>query len=136
MSRSVHRKSFRSKYNRSPQEFHAQYAFPPDAKCQACQNKPSIRGIVMMPLDEAEKRGVIPPGAGRAPLLFPDLAPALVPIHSGNGKPDFYLRISLVYSCRLCQKDFEKALAKAPSFCIVEINRGPDPTNRVTVGRG
>jgi hypothetical protein len=89
----------------------------------------------MMPLDEAEKRGFVPAGAAAAPIAFPWVVPLLVPIQDGGVKT-LYVRISKVYSCSLCQREMEKALAKTPSFCIVEINRGPDPTNRVQVGGG
>jgi hypothetical protein len=124
-----------SRANVTPNEFHAKWAFPPTAKCCACQAKPSIRAIVMMPIDEAEKRGLIPPGAATAPMLFPAVVPVLVPIREpGNPKPSFYIRVSMVYSCRRCRKDLAKALAKAPSFCIVEINEGPNPNERVLLG--
>ena len=119
---------------RTPQEYHAQFAFPIGAKCVGCQGKPCIRAIVMMPLDEAAKHGQIPPGADKAPLLFPQLAPFLVPIKGSDGKPSFYVRTSMAYSCTCCRRDLEKALAKAPSWAIVEINEGPDARNRVQVG--
>ena len=135
MSKVLHRKNFQNRFNRSPQEFHAAHAFPPGAKCAACQAKPSIRAIVMIPLDEAEKRGVIPPGAAKAPLLFPVLVPLLVHIKEASG-PKYYLRSSMAYSCRACRPSFERTLAKAPSWAIVEINEGPDYHNRVTVGAG
>ena len=120
----------------TPQEYHAKNAFPLDAKCTACQAKPSIRAIVMMPLDEAEKRNLVPAGAAKAPYLFPALQPVLVHIKSSDPKGEWYIRISLAYSCTMCQKAFEKALATAPSYCIVEINRGPNSSNRVASGYG
>lgn len=132
MGKVIHHKKFDGG-RRSPQEYHAEFGFPPTAKCQGCQAKPSIRGIVMVPLDDAEKSGLVPVGAAAAPIAFPDLQPVLVKIREG-GAGKYYVRVSLTYSCTRCQKDFEKALAKAPSWAIVEINYGPDHTNRVTVG--
>lgn len=129
----IHRKRFNGG-NRTPQEYHAQFAFPPNAKCSACSAKPQLRAIVMIPLDEAEKRGMVPPGAAQAPLMFPDIAPVLVPIRESGSAPSFYVRTSIAYSCKSCRKNFERALASAPSWAIVEINRGPDPTNRVSLG--
>lgn len=117
----------------TPQEFHEQHAFPPTAKCSVCGGSPSVRAIVMVPSDEVEKRGMIPQGAGTVPQLFPELVPALVPIQDGGTKR-WFIRTSVVYSCSRCQKAFEAALAKTPSWAIVEINRGPDPRNRVQVG--
>ncbi len=130
----VHRKSFQTKFNQTPQEFHAKYAFSPTAKCTACNCKPHIRAIIMWPLDEAEKRGLIPEGSAKMPLLFPAIAPVLVPIKGSGPNPDFYIRTSMAYSCKQCKKRLFSTLAKAPSWCIVEINEGPDPTNRVQVG--
>lgn len=90
---------------------------------------------MLCPLDEAVKRGMLPggPAAIVDPRAIAAIAPVLVAINE-NGEKKNYVRISMVYSCRSCQKELEKALAKAPSWCIVEINRGPDPTNRVSVG--
>lgn len=113
---------------RTPQEVHAQHAFPPNAKCSGCGGRPSVRGIVMAPFDEAQKRGFLPDG-----FITPEVAQTIVQINEG-GRPRPYIRISMAYSCRNCAKEMEKVLAKAPSWCIVEINRGPDPTNRVVTG--
>lgn len=127
--------SFQTKYNQTPQEFHAAHAFPKGAKCAGCSNKPQVRAIVMMSAVDAEKMGMIPKGAGKAPVLFKELAPFLVKINDG-GTPKWFIRTSMAYSCRACRKDFEKALAKAPSYCVVEINEGPDYRNRVSVSVG
>jgi hypothetical protein len=132
----LHRRRFDGG-QRSPQEFHAEYAFPPDAKCQGCKAKPSVRAIVLCPLDEAEKAGMIPPGATANPRAFPELAPVLVPVRENSSlltKPSWYVRVSMVYSCRMCRAAMERTLAKAPSWAIVEINEGPDVRNRVVVG--
>lgn len=128
-----HRKSFESKTRMTVQEYHATNAFPTNAKCAGCGNKPQVRGIVMVPADEAEKRGLIPKGAASMPALFPAIAPISIQLNEG-GTPKWYIRMSMAYSCRLCRKDFEKTLAKAPSWCVVEINEGPDYRGRVSVG--
>ena len=117
----------------TPQEAHARWAFPSGAVCTGCGGRPSIRAIVLSPLDEAEKRGWVPPGSSKAPLTFPELAPVLQQIEDG-GRHVWYIRLSRVYSCSRCQSALEKELARMPSWAIVEINRGPDPTNRIQVG--
>lgn len=84
-----------------------------------------------MPADEAEKRGLIPTGASKAPHLYPAIQPIAVKLTDG-----WYIRASVCYACRACAPTMERALAKGPSWAVVEINRGPDPTNRVAVALG
>lgn len=130
MSKNIHIKKFDGG-RRTPQEYHRQYAFPPDAKCSGCQAKPAVRAIVMAPLDEAAKRGIIPEAAKTyaGALMFPHLQPVLVQLTNG-----WHVRISKAYSCSMCRKTFEQQLAKGPSWCVVDISAGPDPKNRVVVG--
>lgn len=115
---------------RTPQEYHQQFAFPPTAKCSApnCHRRPAVRAIVMAPFDEVSKRGMLPTGY----ILSPEIMKSIVMIKGQTG-PEPYVRISVAYSCSSCQTQFEKALAKSPSWCIVEINKGPDPSNRIVV---
>lgn len=120
---------------RTPQEYHAEFGFPPNAKCAACSAKPTVRAIVMMSLDDAEKRGLAPPGSSKMPMLFPALQPVLVQLREA-GSPRWYVRVSLAYSCSRCRAGFERELAKAPSWAVVEINDGPDSKNRVSLGAG
>jgi hypothetical protein len=88
-----------------------------------------VRAIVLAPLEEAVKRGMVHPNTPHDALI-----PRVVPIQETSAhKPKAYVRISCTYSCKKCQKDMEVALAKGPSWCIVEINRGPDPENRIIV---
>jgi len=111
---------------RTPQEYHAEYGFPPSAKCAACGKRPSVRGIVLAPFDEACKRGMLPPS-----IVDPTAAmQALVMVKSGTEYTP-HLRISTAYACSSCRGAFERVLAKAPSWCVVEVNRGPDPNNRI-----
>lgn len=90
-----------------------------------------MRGIVMMPLDELRKRDpkfdVIVARASVDPNAAQAFYSMLVQLKGGDGKPVPYMRMSTVYSCETCKHEFEKALAKAPSWAVVEINRGPGP---------
>lgn len=126
---------------RTPQEYHAEFGFPIDAHCSACGNRPSVRAITMAPYDDLRKEGAVPDlslqemkarivmGDPRAEL-YQKIISTLIPIND-NGTPKMYMRCGIAYSCRSCRKNFERALAKAPSYYIVEINEGPDPTNRI-----
>lgn len=113
----------------SVQEYHITHAFPEDARC-LCAAKPAVRAIIMVPYDEALKRGMIPEGHEASN----DLLGRMLLLKGADGRGEPHFRWSTVYSCRQCQPAFEKELAKAPSWAVVDINRGPDPSNRVTVG--
>ena len=117
---------------RTPNEYHREFAFPPTAKCAGCGGPPAIRAIVLVELAEAIKRNMV-----QAPLfgqiVHPDVAKTIVQLRGPSG-PVPHTRVSLTYSCDLCRKTMEVELAKAPSWCVVEINEGPDPRNKVQVG--
>lgn len=111
----------------TPEEMHQKYAFPIGAKC-LCGRRPRYRAIVMMPLDEARKRM---PGLDEImnadPVAFMQ---QLVKIRENKTDADHqlktYLRVSVTYSCKACRGQMDRALAKAPSWAIVEINEGPE----------
>lgn len=108
---------------RTAEEVHQQHAFPRGAKCAGCGRPPLIRAIVMMELKEALKNPLIAEIAEKAPEA---LVQQVVQIKSTDGKSiSPYFRCSVVYACKQCGPAMEKQLAKAPSHCIVEINRGP-----------
>lgn len=131
MSKIRHVKRF-DNGNSTPQEYHQKYAFGPHHRCLTCGGRPVIRAITMAPMDEVVKRGLLPGGA----LLSPEIMKCVVPLKDSAGKPDPHIRLGVAFSCKACQPAFERTLAKLPSWMVVDINRGPDPTNRVTVGAG
>ena len=102
-------------------DVHREYAFSPHSKCVGCGGRPHMRAIVMAPFDEVQKRGMLPAGA----IASPGLMQSIVPIKNSEGNPDPYVRISVTHSCTMCSRAFQTALAKLPSWCIVEINEGP-----------
>lgn len=126
-----HRKMF-DRGRRTPQEYHQQTAFPLNAKCAACGRPPAVRALVFVPLADARRLGMF----GMEELTAAAAAAMLQTVVQlkGPSGPVSYVRVSSAYSCKSCQPAFEKTLAKAPSWCVVEIQRGPDPTNRVVVG--
>lgn len=115
----------------TPQEFAAANTFGFHAKCAGCGASPVISATVFLPYVEAVKRGYIPPGSE----LSQEVASVLISLRTGcNKEEEPHVRLSQAYACRVCQPAFERQLARAPSWAVVDINRGPDPSNRVVVG--
>lgn len=123
----IHRKKlFGGRY--TAEEIHQKYGFGPQHKCAGCGARPLIRAIVMMELAEARKNSAL----DQMMLVAPDaFMQQIVQIKGSDGKPTPYFRISVTYACKRCAPTMEKQLAKAPSHCIVEINRGPGPDKLV-----
>lgn len=115
----------------TPQEFVAANTFGYSARCNGCGGAPVIQATVFVPYAEAVKRGLVPEGH-EAPKQVLDVTVMLKSGASGAQEP--HVRLSQAYSCRLCQPAFERQLARAPSWAIVDINRGPNPTNQILVG--
>lgn len=128
MSKTIHRKKLFGG-RRTAEEVHQQYAFPIGAKCAGCGRRPLVRAIVMMEMAEAMKN---PQLALLSALAPEDFMKSVVQIKDSDGKPTPYYRVSVVYSCKSCSREMEKQLAKAPSHCIVEINRGPGTDKIIT----
>lgn len=128
MSKTIHRKKFMGG-RISPEEFHAKHAFPAHAKCLGCGKRPTIRAIVLMELAEAKKNPSVDVFMQAAPELFMQ---SVVQIKGSDGKAVPYYRVSVTYACPACKRDLQKALAKAPSHCIVEINDGPGPSKAIS----
>jgi hypothetical protein len=108
---------------RTAEEVHQHLAFPVGARCAACPNRPLVRAIVMMELKEAMKNPAVAKVLEAAPE---EIFKHIVQIKGADGKSTIpYFRCSIVYACKHCTPALEKQLAKAPSHCIVEFNRGP-----------
>lgn len=96
------------------EELHAKTAFH-GARCDACGGPPAIRIQIFIRLSDmspTERTG------------------AELAIRSGQVKPVKLatgpaLLWSRVHACRLCQRGAERAAARGPSYCIVDISRGP-----------
>lgn len=107
------------------EEVHSRYAFPPGAKCTGCGTTKGLmtRFITLAPLDEMRKRDpAVEVVMKTDPQAFFKM---LVPLKGASGQPEPYLRIATIYACGPCTPAAERAAAKGPSWCIVEINRGP-----------
>ncbi len=102
----------------TPEELHQKLAIPHSAKCSGCGGRPLIRASVFGPLDEVKaKDPSIELLAQQNPEMFLAM---LVPTKLGP-----FVRISTAFSCKSCRPDLEKTLAKAPSWCFVDIDAGP-----------
>jgi len=102
------------------QEVHAKYAFPPGAKCTGCGKRGGLqtRAIVLMELEEMKRRDPL-----LADLSIVDPVKFTQLILQTKYGP--FIRVSTSYACPTCTPALEKAMAKCPSYCIVDINRGP-----------
>lgn len=105
----------------SAEEMHAKYSFPINARCASCGQRPQVRAIVMMEMAEARKNQALMLLMEHDPETF---LQQVVQIKGSDGKAQPYYRCSVTYACRRCSPAMERQLAKAPSHCIVEINRG------------
>lgn len=123
-----HRRTFEGTYNKTPQEMHAEVAFPKSAKCK-CGRRPITRAITFAPFEDAAKHW--PELVGVDPNV---VLQRVVQIKENptdkDGKP--YVRLGVAYACESCTPAMETALAKLPSWVLVEINRGP--TTKKVVG--
>lgn len=99
-------------------DVHRKYAWH-GARCQACHGPPDIRINSYLPLVEYRRR-VTEIGA----LLFgkgnPTQEPATYPTIYGPMVP-----VSVIYACGAHKQAAETAAARAPSYYLVEIDRGP-----------
>lgn len=77
---------------------------------------------VFAPVDEVLKR---------QPLFLHNLAAqngGMVPVvelRGAENRPIKHIRVGMAYACEICQSTAEKEAAKAPSWVVVDINRGP-----------
>ena len=101
------------------EEMHAKYAFPPDAKCGGCGKRGGLqtRCIILAPVDEVKRRD---PYFNLISEVNPqEFLRMIMPTRYGP-----MIRISTSYACPMCTPALERAMAKAPDYCIVDIHRG------------
>lgn len=106
----------------SPQAFHAKHAFPPGAKCFGCKRSPITTIRVYAPVKDMLARDPMLKALSEAdPTAFMQLV-----CPQGLFKEPMML-LSCLYACTTCTPAAEKAAAKGPSYCCVDIDRGPSP---------
>ena len=108
----------------SPQELHR--ALGIRKKCEQCGAPAAVRIRVLVELAELVKRQ---PEFVAQIMATNQNGPYVPTIDTKYGK---MVKISDVGACENCRKSAEIAAARGPSWCIVEIDRGPSPTNPVS----
>ena len=115
MSDIIHRRKLF--HGRPAAEVYAETAWP-GAKCSGCGGRPPVLRVqVFIALSDmsAEIRN-------RALIEL-----ALRRVHPVKTKKGTAIRWSEQYACRLCRASLERATARGPSYCIVDIERPPGP---------
>lgn len=112
----IHRKKlFDGRY--TAEELNAKLAWG-DHKCDGCGGPPAIRISVYVALNDMEM-------TLRHAVMFEISQGRINTVPTTNGDA---VRTSFVHACKNCQATAERAAARgAPSFAIVDIQRGPGP---------
>lgn len=110
----------------TPEELHQSLAFPIGAKCKLCGRPPMI--AIRSYGEEAEmiKRD-------QNLRIFATVDPEKYASMLIKTKAGRFIRIGEVYACSHCAPQAEREAAHHPSWCFVDIDRGPGP-DRVVVG--
>lgn len=115
----------------TPDEVEARWGAPRGARCGACGRPPCTSARVFMPVDEVH-RSIGAELLGRLIYTNPKGFESLCIQVDGLT----YVRVSWTFACREHLPLLERTAAKSPSWCIVDIDRGPavSARNPVTVG--
>lgn len=126
MSETIHTKKLFDG-RQTAEEVHRSLAFPADARCACGSKKVAIRVRVFWPADDLVREK-------------PEFAMQMAARHGGRlpvveFKHGKHVRVGDAFACDLCKSVLEKEAAKAPSWVVVEVDRGPGPDNaQVQVG--
>lgn len=122
-------KAFGTGRGLSPQELHRALGFR--KLCEQCGGPPVVRLKAFMPLDEFVRRDPLMAAMieatsenGRIPTVM---------FYTNQSKTSMapFVKYADICACEGHRKEAEQLAARLPSFCVVEIDRGPDPTQRV-----
>jgi len=108
----------------TPQEVHRKLAFGGKG-CDVCSAPAAIRVRMFLPLADVLAKS--PEWAMKEAAKNEGKLP-LVDFKHGK-----HVRVSQAYACERCRATLEREAAKAPSYCVVEIDEGPEPTAPVSV---
>lgn len=118
-----HRKQlFGGRY--TAEEVHRSASFPKGAVCGGCRSsKVAIRARTFVPFADFVKN-------------MPELAMQMAAANGGSipcvdFKHGRHVRVGDAYACDLCAGALERALARGPSWVVVDIERGPGPERPV-----
>ena len=122
MSKIIHRKKLFGG-RETAQEVQARLGFPPDARCSGCKRgKGALKSVArtFWPIDELLKRDPVSSLLMQSnPAKFMELVT--------QTKHGPHVRMSTTYCCAdtSCQRAFQLALTKLPSWVLVDRNDGP-----------
>src|SRR5690349_3494248 len=121
MPKKIHTKKLFS--GESAEDVHQRLAFPVGAACQGgnCRSRPTVGAITYAPYKEASEH--YPEIAAMDANVVAHLLIRLRIDAERRGVP--CVRLGKTYSCAFHRKDFERALAKLPSWILVEFQEGP-----------
>lgn len=92
--------------------------------CCKCQSRAIIEGHLFWPVEDFEKDH---------PALAVQIASEhqggipFVSFRSAGGVKRDFVHLPTLYACGNCARDMERMLARAPSYVVVEVRRGPGP---------
>jgi len=111
------------------EEIHAKYGYPRGAKCCGCGKHPGVGGITVRSfIALSDLKSGDPKGWMVYQMMGDEKRAGITVLMKGSkGEPVPYVRVMTVYACKTCRPAAESAAAKAPSYYIVDINRGPGP---------
>lgn len=117
-------KQFMGGHAGTPREFFARTVWK-NARCAAgnCSRHVTIEAKTFVPLDELRKRD--PDFDFMARAMPKSITENLVQFQTGTGEPTPYVRVSTTYACHVHESDLQREAAKAPSWAVVEFQRGP-----------
>jgi hypothetical protein len=107
----------------SPNELHRALAFG-GRKCDACGAPAAIQIKMFLPLSDVLTKA--PEWAMKEALKNEGKLPI---VEFKHGK---HVRVCMTYACERCRAEAERIAVKAPSYCVVEIDEGPEAKNPVT----
>lgn len=114
---------------KTPQQAHREMTYQ-GKRCTGCKGPPAIRICVFYPVAEVS-RALVNMLALQAKAAGEP--PPFIRFNERYGNQPF-LMVSDVYACETCAPTAERAAARGPSYAVVHIDRGPDPTNKVVFG--
>ncbi len=115
----IHRKKLFG--GRPAAEVYAETAWP-GAKCTGCGGPPAMRVQVFVALQDMSAQT-------REAILYEIAFRRIDTVRTKLGPA---IRTSEAYACRLCSPSLERTVARhAPSYALVDLERGPGPDNPV-----
>lgn len=124
----LHRKKFMGG-RETPNEVHRRLGI--GKKCVVCSRPGAIRIRVFMPYDEASRRA--PNMIAAIMATNPDGAKVPTVTFRDGSTPREFIKASDSAFCDSCKVEAERVAATAPSWAVVEIDRGPKDTVQVGV---